>query len=99
MKEAILTTLRIAKKAPTDRRNKAMLFMYNRQPWCGGGFGQTAYGLEVIETTTAANRERIKIHVMHVPEWTHEQGDDFGKALAAANNGKFTRYVESGFNN
>ena len=100
MIDAMLLTLQIAKKARTQRRNKTVIFMYNRQPWCGwSNFGNTAYGNEVVLTYTGANTERLRTNVVHIPEWTHEQGDAFGQSLAAANNGKFTRFVEQGFNN
>ena len=82
---AALVTLQIAKKARTKGRNKQMIILYNEPPAC-----LAPQSDEAVETITAANRERLKIHTIYIPEFAAtSQAQNFGKALAAANNGRF----------
>lgn len=91
-----LETLKIAQKARrTQGRNKQMILLYNEAPSCGGyGVGGNAsYTNEAIETITGANRERLKISTIYIPEFGPQSlAISFGQDLAAANNGRYEQH-------
>ncbi|MCI0651810.1 MAG: hypothetical protein L0Z55_07995 [Planctomycetes bacterium] len=98
MEEAMLETIGLSNDC--RRRFKRMIFMGNREPFCGwSSFGDNAYGEQVLESVTSANVKRTPIDTIYVPEWTTEEGAWFWEDLAAANNGKYTLVVGNGFNN
>ena len=87
---AALTTLQIAKKARTRGRNKHMFVLYNEPPQCGGRTNSDT----AIEAITGANKERLKISVDYIPEYSaNAAATNFGRSLAAANHGKFTLHA------
>lgn len=100
MISAMKKIIDVCNRTPRQSKHKRMIFMGNRQPFCGGGgWGSTSYGDQVIEEVTAYNTKRVPIDTIYVPEWPAEAGEEFWRDLAAANRGSFTKVIADGFNN